>query len=450
MGMHEYDEATDALAQSIFRYALDRVRMDPPLDGPWTPAKLGAVVGETVTAAGLGAERALEVFTQNLAPSCVSVDHPRSLAWVPCAPTDTSVLFDLVVGASALSATWWFDGAGAIYAENQALRWIADLAEMPTGAGGCFVSGGTMGNLSALVAARDREQRRSGRPGRWALVCADSAHSSMAAAARVMDVDVITAPTGEDRRLHGAEVAEAVAGRPAGTEVFAVAATAGTTNLGVVDALDEVGEAAAEAGAWFHVDAAYGGAALAAPSARDQFAGIGSCDSLVVDPHKWLFAPYDCAALLYRNPEEARAAHTQQAGYLETINERSDWNPSDYAHHLTRRARGLPFWFSLAVHGTEAYAEAVEQTLAVTRAGADLIEAAPHLELVMQPSLSILAFRRRGWTAADHADWSDRLLADGTALVVPTTIDGSPGLRFCIVNPRTTVDDLATIIDTLA
>jgi len=454
MGMHEYSEATDELAQSVFEYALDRIRMEPPIDTPVAADRLGEAVGMTITKEGLGGAAALAIFADHLAPACLSVDHPRYFAWVPCAPTDAAVLFDLVVGASAMSATWWFDGAGAIYAENQALRWIADLAGMPETAGGCFVSGGTMGNLSALVAARDKAVRRRGgthkRPGRWAVVASEDAHSSVSSAARVMDVDVLLAPTGPDRRLRGDAVAEAVATRPEGTEVFAVVATSGTTNLGVVDALDEVASVAAANSLWFHVDGAYGAAGLAAGSIRHLFNGIEHCDSLIVDPHKWLFAPYDCAALLYRDPDDARRAHTQEAGYLESINERSEWNPSDYAHHLSRRPRGLPFWFSLAVHGTRSYSEAVEQTLAVTRAGAALIEATPHLELIMEPTLSILAFRRTGWTLEQYASWSDSLLAEGSALVVPTSVDGAPALRFCMVNPRTTVEDLEVVLDTLA
>ena len=450
MGMHEYDETTDDLAWAVFRYALNRIRMDPPLDGPLTVEQLRDAVGQTITRDGLGGDEALAVFADHLAPACISADHPRYLAFVPGAPSEAAALFDLVVGASSFCGTSWLDASGAVYAENQALRWISDLAGMPAEAGGCFVSGGTMGNLSALVAARDQAGRRSGRPQRWAVVVADSAHSSVASAAGVMDVDVLEAGTDDRRRLRGAAVSEAIEGRSAGTEVFAVVATAGTTNLGVVDALDEVGEAAAAAGAWFHVDGAYGCAALAAPSVRDLFDGIERADSLVVDPHKWLFAPFDCAALIYRDPAVARAAHTQHAGYLDPINERGEWNPSDYAQMLTRRARGLPFWFSLAVHGTEAYTEAVETTLEVARRGADLIEAAPHLDLIMVPTLSVLAFRRIGWSAGEYAAWSEQLMAEGTALVMPTSVDGEPALRLCIVNPRTTVDDLAVVLDTLS
>ena len=125
------------------------------------------------------------------------------------------------------------------------------------------------------------------------------------------------------------------------------------------------------------------------------------------------------------------------------------WNPSDYAHHLTRRARGLPFWFSLATHGTDAYGAAVEQTLQVAWEGATLIAHAPHLELLMEPELSVVLFRRHGWTADDYQRWSDRALADGVAFVVPTSWNGETVLRICVVNPRTTVDDIRTIVDSL-
>ena len=161
------------------------------------------------------------------------------------------------------------------------------------------------------------------------------------------------------------------------------------------------------------MDGAYGGAALAAPSVREQFAGIERADSLVVDPHKWLFTPFDCAALLYRQPELARRAHTQHAAYLEVMQQRravdaQEWDPSDFAYHLTRRARGLPLWFSLATHGTDAYRDAIEATLATARAAASLIDELDHLELVMDPVLSVVMFRRVGWAAEDYRAWSDR------------------------------------------
>ncbi len=227
-------------------------------------------------------------------------------------------------------------------------------------------------------------------------------------------------------------------------------ATGGTTNGGFVDDLAGVADIAEARGLWFHVDGAYGLAALAVESARQLFVGVERADSFCVDPHKWLFAPFDCAALLYRDPELARAAHTQHAAYLDILHTTPDWNPSDYAFHLSRRARGLPFWFSLATHGTDAYADAIESTLTLTRDVARMIEAHPLVELLEEPELSVVLFRRVGWAPADYAAWSDRVLAEGLTLTVPTTWRGQTCLRFCFVNPRTTTDDVSLVLDSLA
>ena len=456
MELHGFDADHEAMVRSVLDHVVHRLGEQPPLSPAPTADQLAEAVGPTVTPGGLGADEALRIYTDHLAPASIACDHPRYLAFVPHAPSTAANAFDMAVGPSAQCGSTWLDGAGMIHAENEAMRWIADLAGFPDGANGCFVTGGTMANLSALVTARDaarraREADGLPQPSRWAVVCSASTHSSVDSAARVMDVDVLSADLDHELRLTGDAVATAIDGRPDGTEVFAVVATAGTTNIGVVDALDSVADACDDAGGtWMHVDGAYGGAGLAAPSVRHRYDGIERCDSLVIDPHKWLFSPFDCAALVYRDPEPARIAHTQHAGYLEPIIDDTVYNPCDHAHVLTRRARGVPFWFSLAVHGTDAYSDAVEQTLAVTRAGRDLVVAADHLELLVEPELSVVAFRRRGWSADDYQVWCDRLLADGTAMLTATTFDGRPAMRFCIVNPRTTVDDLAEILATLA
>ena len=159
-GMHDIDNDTSILTQAILGYSRERLRMDPPtLDAPCSPEELAAKAGRTITADGLGGDEALRLFTDILAPACISIDHPKFLAFVP-APTEAATLFDLVVGASSICASSWLEAAGAIYAENEALRWISDLAGFPEEAGGVFVSGGTAGNLSALVAARDIDGAR--------------------------------------------------------------------------------------------------------------------------------------------------------------------------------------------------------------------------------------------------------------------------------------------------
>ena len=454
--MHQHDAATEVLTQAIVRYAVDRVRLDPvPLDGPRTLAELRAMAGNTITERGIGGLEALRVFGDVLAQACISVDHPRFLSFVPAAPTEASILFDLVVGASNIFAGSWMEGGGAVYAENEALRYLSDLAGLPASAGGVFVSGGTAGNLSALIAARYRwRQRAEGRHDRTRglIIVSKGAHSSVASAGRAMDIDIVSADADDQGRLRLDALQSLVKelSKDDRERVFAVVATSGTTNAGVIDPLAGAADVADELGAWFHVDAAYGGAGLAAPSIRARYDGIERADSLIIDPHKWLFAPYDCCALIYADPMLARTAHTQHAEYLDVLHEvDDDWNPSDFAHHLTRRARGLPFWFSLATHGTIAYRDAIELTLSVTHAGARLIDEAEHLELVMEPELSVVLFRRTGWGPAQYRAWSDKLLADGIGFIVPTAWAGEMVLRICVVNPLTTVDDVHLIVDSL-
>jgi glutamate/tyrosine decarboxylase-like PLP-dependent enzyme len=455
--MHHHDASIEVLTQAVLRYAVDRMRMDPPpLDMGTTLADLHERAGGTVTPAGIGGLGALHLFADVLAPACISADHPRFLSFVPAAPTEASILFDLVVGASNVYAGSWLEGGGAVFAENEALRYIADLVGMPVAAGGVFVSGGTAGNLSALIAARWRWRHRADGAHdrtRGLILTSSGAHSSIAAAGRAMDADVITVDADAEGRLRGDALSAAVHDLDADdrARLFAIVATCGTTNAGVIDDLAAAAEMSRALNVWLHVDGAYGGAGLAAPSVRHRYAGIEDCDSFIVDPHKWLFAPFDCCALLYRDPMQARMAHTQHAEYLDVLHtdDAHEWNPSDFAHHLSRRARGLPFWFSLATYGTDAYRDAVEQTLDVAHRGAELVKAAPHLELIMEPELSVVLFRRLGWGPVEYQSWSDRLLRDGTAFVVPTAWHGETVLRICVVNPRTTVADIELLIDSL-
>jgi len=449
--MHGYSEEVDALAQKILEYASDRMRLDPvPLDGPKSLEFLQAAAGETITPSGIGGDRALELFDEVLSRACISVDNPRYLSFIPAAPTEEACLFDLVVGASSVYGGSWLEGAGAVFAENQALRWIADLAGFPAASGGVFVQGGTMGNLSALVAARHTAQANhmGEHPRRWIVACSADAHSSIEHAARVMDIDILRIPSDELGRLTGERLEEALAAHEQ-NNVFAVVATGGTTNYGIVDDLASVAQVCQERGIWMHVDGAYGLAALAAPTVRHLFDGLELADSFIVDPHKWLFAPFDACALIYRDPEQGRAAHTQHAGYLDAV-ETGEWNPSDYAIHLSRRARGLPFWFSLAANGTAAYTEAVEETLRVAAAAEAAVNARPYVELVRERQLSVVVFRRLGWTHEQYQEWSDSLMKAHFAFVLPTKHGEETVTRFAIVNPKTTENDIVAILDTMA
>ncbi|MFF4590321.1 pyridoxal phosphate-dependent decarboxylase family protein [Streptomyces sp. NPDC001388] len=437
----------DEVVAAAVHYAWQRLKEAPdPVSAARPAADLARAAGTAVTARGIGATAALELFDQVLAPATRAQSGPMNLAYIPAAPTRAALAFEAVTGAANIFAGTWEAGAGAIHAENEALAWLTRLLGWPATAAGCFVGGGTTGNLSALVTARAAAAASRPRPvDGWKVVCAESAHSSISSAARAMDAEVVTAPLDRHGHLTGAAV-HAVLDATDG--VFAVVATAGTTNAGLVDDLDSIADACRRHGVWLHVDGAYGGAGLAAASVRHRYHGIERADSFVVDPHKWLFAPYDCCALLYRDPAPARAAHSQSAHYLDAI-DRDVHNPADLALHLSRRARGLPFWFSLAVHGTDRYATAVEQTLTTSRQVADAVRAADHLRLVTEPELSVVLFERPGWNAQDYAQWSARAAATGTILCVPTRWNGATVLRMAFVNPETRAQEVIEVLQTL-
>lgn len=438
------DESTavrDALTWAVARMA----RSSDPRSTARPENELAQATGATVVPAGIGSADAMRIFTEVLEPATRAQGHELNLAYIPAAPNRSSVAFDAVTGSANIFGGIWEAGAGGIHAENEVLAWLARLLEWPDTAAGCFVSGGTIGNLSALVAARKRALRRRGaRPeGGWTLVYTSGAHSSIATAAEVLDVATAEVPVDDRGHMTGAALREVLERTPS---AFAVVTSAGTTNTGVIDDLADVADACAEHDVWMHVDGAYGGAGLLAPSVREQFRGIERADSFIVDPHKWLFAPYDCCALMYRDVGDARDAHAQHASYLSHIN-REQPNPADLALHLSRRVRGLPLWFGLATHGTDRYRDAIEKTLLTAREVAAGIDRIEHLELLLAPELSVVMFDRPGWDEADYARWCDRLAHDGTMLCVPTLWNGRAVLRVVFVNPDTSASAVLKILD---
>jgi glutamate/tyrosine decarboxylase-like PLP-dependent enzyme len=451
--MHHLGDSSEKLREEVFAYARTRLEYNPPpLDGPQSPEFLLAAAGKTITEEGIGGTAALSVFAEVLAPATISTDHPNYLSFIPSAPTEASKLFDLIVSASAIYGGSWMEGAGAVHAENEVLSWLASEVGFGPQAGGVFVQGGTLGNLSALVAARHAAKRKlamagSPMPTKWKFICSEEAHSSLKSAASVMDVEIIKASVNEAGKLTGAAVEAAL--KDSAGDIFAIVATSGTTNFGIVDCIGEIAEVANRNDIWLHIDGAYGLAGIISAESRNLYAGIEQADSFIVDPHKWLFAPFDACALVYKNPEIAREAHTQHGDYLDVLTDNGDWNPSDYAYNLTRRPRGLPLWFSLATHGIAAYREGVKYNIDLARQIADEIKQRPDLRLVREPELSVVVFEKDGWTINEYNAWSEKLLARQQAFVVPSSHHGKPNARFAIVNTKTEFSELVSILDSM-
>jgi aromatic-L-amino-acid/L-tryptophan decarboxylase len=452
--MHSVDPTTEQMIRAVLAYAENRLRLDPvPLDGlSRDPAALNAALTGLLGDEPHNPDQVLGAYTSCVAPAVMSADSPRFLGFIPAAPTKASLLFDMLVSCASIQGISWLEAAGAIHAENLVLRLIADRAGLPAPAGGCFVSGGSAANLSALVVAREMAKRKAAAAGpaggrRFRAVVSADAHSSITSTLRILEMDALTVTT-RDHRLTGPALRAAIEadGDPASLAV--VVATAGTTNAGIIDDLAGAAAVAHEHGLWFHVDGAYGGAGLFAPSVRRAYDGIEHADSFVLDPHKWLFAPFDCAALLYRDPALARSVHKQDASYLDVIHgDPAQWNPTDYAYHLTRRARGLPLWFSLSVHGVGAYTEAIEAAIRLAGQAAAEIGKRGYLELIREPDLGIVLFRRTGWTPAQYTDWADRLLRDQVAFIPPSAWEGETVARFAFLHPHTSMDLVREILD---
>jgi len=246
----------------------------------------------------------------------------------------------------------------------------------------------------------------------------------------------------------------ALAADPNPETVVGVVATCGTTNAGIVDDLEGLGSYARENNLWFHVDGAYGGASIFAPSLKEVIKGLRHADSFIVDPHKWLFGPLDCCALLYRDPTTARKVLAQQAGYLDVLHGDDDedykWNPSDFGIHLSRRARGLPFWFSLITNGVDAYESAVEAGIELAAMATKKIDSLDYLDLVRPAGLSIVLFRRKGWTDAQYNEWSRKLLQDQVAFVTPTKWEGETVARLAFLHPDTSEEMVDAILASMA
>jgi glutamate/tyrosine decarboxylase-like PLP-dependent enzyme len=449
--MFEYD---GKLANEVYEYCRDRLTHPVPLDfGSLSTDPLPSLEG-LIRPEGNDAEEILEFFKHRLAQHVVSIDSPGFLAFIPNAPTKNSLFFDMVVACSGLNGTSWLESAGVVIAENQALEFLADMAGMPKGSGGAFVSGGSMGNLSSLTVGRDlgRAKHPELLPHEVRFAISDDAHSSIGKALHVLGIEALIVEA-DDHRFTRANLESALANDPHPDSVVGVVATSGTTNAGIIDDVEGLGSFAREHDLWFHVDGAYGGAALFSPTHRHLLAGIRHADSFIVDPHKWLFAPLDCCALVYRNPAVARKVLAQQASYLDVLHgsddENYEWNPSDFAIHLSRRARGLPFWFSLVTNGVRAYESAVQAAIDLAARTVTIIDEMDHVELVRESSLSIVLYRRIGWEPYQYNAWSQKLLRDQIAFVTPTKWEGETVARLAFLHPDTSEALVRQILESM-
>ena len=328
------------------------------------------------------------------------------------------------------------------------LDWLRELLGMPEGSEGVLASGGSLANTTALAAARLAD-------GEGVAYLSDQTHSSISRGLLAMGfapamVRVIA--TGDDLRLTAELVAAAAsADRAAGRRPGFVIATAGTTNTGAVDDLPGLADLCAGQRMWFHVDGAYGAPAALCDHGRRVLSGIERADSLVLDPHKWLFQPYDVGCLLVRRPGVLDAAYHMTPEYLLDVHgETEEVDFRNRSLELSRRSRALKIWLTFQTYGLDRIRAAIEHGMLLAEAAERMLRGDERWEVVTPAQLGIVTFALRGADHAQHTARADRLGREGHAAVTTTRLHGRSVLRLCTINPRTTEDDIATTLERLA
>jgi aromatic-L-amino-acid decarboxylase len=400
----------------------------------------------------------VERIRRDLVPNTLHVNHPRFFAFVPSPGNFVSAMADALAAGFNIFAGTWFAGSAAAQVELVVVDWLRQICGLPEGAGGLFVSGGTMANLTALAAAR--HARLAGRTEGAIVYMGDQTHSSVARSLKVLGFapeQIRILPSDADFRLPLAALAAAIADdRAAGRTPFAIVANAGTTNTGAVDPLPELATLCREQGLWLHVDGAYGAPAILTPQGQAALAGLGEADSLSLDPHKWLFQTFESGCVLLRDRALLLETFQVMPEYLrDTERGLEEVNFGNYGVQLTRSPRALKLWLSLHVFGLAAFRSAIARGIYLAELAEAALRRSGAWTVVTPAQLAVVTFRyaegeaNETETDALHARIVQEMMDEGFAIVTSTVLNGRPVLRFCTINPRTTDEDIEGTVERL-
>jgi aromatic-L-amino-acid decarboxylase len=418
-----------------------------------TPGELAQRLGGPPPAAGEPFDEILAGLFRDVIPFASRSAHPRFFAFVPFAGTWPGALGDFIASACNLYAGSWMESAGPTQLELEVLSWFKDWIGYPPEAGGSLVTGGSAANLTALVCAR--EARRPSRNDDLVIYVSDQGHSSVARSARILGFgpdQVRVLPVGDDLRLEPETLAAAIAAdESAGKVPFFVVANAGATSSGAIDPLTEIAELCRGKDLWLHIDAAYGGFAVLTERGRRALDGIALGDSITLDPHKWLYQPYECGCLLVRDGRALRDAFEISSDYLHDAEPAAgEVNFADVGVQLTRSSRAFKLWLSLRTFGLDAFRAAIDECLDLAELAQRSIEASERLELVAPPSLGTLCFRRLPQDGEEEESLAHGLVAaleeSGLGFISSTRVHGRSALRLCILNHTSTASDVEQVL----
>ena len=402
----------------------------------------------------------LEQFRERVVPSHAREPHPRFLGYIPSCPTFPAVMGDWLAAGFNFFAGVWTVAAGPNEVEITVLEWFRRWMGMPEGTRGLLTSGGSAATVTAVVAARhaaigDAVEEIS----RLTVYCSDQAHSSVMRAAWIAGIargNVRAVPSDDAFRLRTASLREMVEeDRSRGLRPFLMCATAGATNTGAIDPLHELADFAAEQKLWLHTDSAYAGFSVLTERGRRLLDGLGRADSLTLDPHKWLYVPFECGCLLARDPATLERAFSVHPDYLQDVRVRdTEVNFSDYGEQLTRYSRALKVWFSVQYYGTAAISAAQDRGMDLAELVERIVRESPDMEVLSPAQFGIVCFRVRPAGVDDPARLNsinervnERVNSSGFVLMSSTRLRGALSLRLCIPGYRTTEEDVRAVID---
>jgi aromatic-L-amino-acid/L-tryptophan decarboxylase len=425
---------------------------DRPVGAKANPAEIFQKLSGAPPEQGTPYQSLFDQLQRDIFPSTMHVDHPRFFAFVPGPGNYVSVMAEALAAGFNVFAGTWLGGSAAEAIEIVTIDWLRQLCGFPETCKGLFVSGGTMANLTALAVAR--HVVLSDHLENAVVYLSDQAHSSLEKALRVLGFlphQIRQLRADDDYRLAPNHVnAEIARDRAAGKRPFCLIATAGTTNTGAIDPLESLRGICDREHMWLHIDGAYGAAAVLCDQGRAMLDGLALADSLSLDPHKWLFQPFETGCVLVREGTHLQNTFRILPDYLQDVHRnQEELNFTDLGIQLTRSFRALKLWLSFKVFGIAAFRAAIARGFGLAEFAEARLRDMPDWEIVSPAQMAVICFRHRRSSDTAHASFVDAMLRDGFALATSTVLRGSTVLRMCTINPRTTESDIELTLEKL-
>ncbi|WP_413796895.1 pyridoxal phosphate-dependent decarboxylase family protein [Streptomyces iranensis] len=409
---------------------------------------------------GIGVEGLFREINQKILPNSTTVTHPRFLAYVLGPPNGIAPYAEAIAATINQNCNFWQLSPAASVVERAVITWLCGLFGYGDQAGGILTGGGSIATLNALTTAlharrpRFREQGLQTAGSQLVVYTSAEAHRCVDKAAAILGIglnNVRHIPTDDRYRMRVDVLEETIrADRAAGLEPFCAVATPGTVTSGSVDPIADIADVCTRQDLWLHLDGAYGALFVLSERKREAFEACARADSIALDPHKLLFAPLEAGCLLVRDRTQLAQAYAFSSSYLTVEEDPLMVDYMDYGPQLSRGFKALKVWSALQAFGVDTFRAAIDHMLDLARYMADLVEAAPDLELMAPVPLTAVCFRIKGATEADHTAVLATLIEEGTALLGPARLDGRHGIRACVTNHRTTRNDIELILTRLS